>query len=609
MTATVSPQKAPQVTAKFDPESLPRWDLTDFYASVKDPQIQADLNRADTMAKSFASTYREKFNASNPWTGKELHQAIQAYEKVDELLGKLVSYGYLLFATHVNHPPVLQFFQMIQEQSTAISAHLIFFTLDLNKLEDAALRKAYEENPDLVQYKPWINNIRLFRSHQLSAELEKLLHEKAVTGRNAWVRLFEETLANLKFAIDDQELALAQVLDRMGDKEAAVRRDAAERLSKGLAQHASLLTLVTNTLAKDKEIEDTWRLFPHPVAARNLSNQVEDEVVDALVKAVKGSYAHLSHRYYALKAKWLGVKKLEYWDRNAPLLDTDDTLIPWTEAKEIVLNAYHNFHPEMAKIGRQFFDNPWIDAPSRAGKESGAFAHPTIPSVHPYILLNYNGKMRDVMTLAHELGHGIHQVLAADQGFLLSGTPLTIAETASVFGEMLTFKTLLSKTTSPTQRRSLIASKVDDMINTVVRQIAFFEFERTVHERRRKGELTTEDIGCIWIETQKEALGEAVNIDPMIHSFWGYISHFVHAPFYVYAYAFGDCLVNSLYAVYESQYPNFTALYIDLLKAGGSKRYPELLMPFGLDAKNPDFWQQGLNVVAGFIDELEQISS
>jgi len=609
MTATVSAPKASQVTSKLDLKSLPRWDLTDFYTSLKDSQIQVDLDHADVMAKNFSSTYREKFEASNSWTGKELYKAIQAYEKVDELLGKLVSYGYLLFATHVNNPPVLQFFQMIQEQSTAISAHLIFFTLDLNKLEDAALEKAYGESPDLAKYRPWINNIRLFRPHQLSAELEKLLHEKAVTGRNAWVRLFEETLANLKFTIDGQELALAQVLDRMGDKEATIRRDAAERLSKELIQHASLLTLVTNTLAKDKEIEDTWRLFPHPVAARNLSNQVEDEVVDALVKAVKGNYTHLSHRYYALKARWLGVRKLEYWDRNAPLPDADDTLISWAEAKEIVLGAYHNFHPEIARIGRQFFDNPWIDAPSQAGKESGAFAHPTVPSVHPYILLNYNGKIRDVMTLAHELGHGIHQVLAADQGFLLSGTPLTIAETASVFGEMLTFKALLAKTTSSTQRRSLIASKVDDMINTVVRQVAFFEFERTIHEHRRKGELTTEDIGHIWIETQKEALGESVNIDPLIQPFWGYVSHFIHAPFYVYAYAFGDCLVNSLYAVYESQYPNFTALYIDLLKAGGSKRYPELLMPFGLDAKNPDFWQQGLNVVAGFIDELEQISS
>lgn len=608
MTTPVSAHKATQAMNRINSDSLPRWDLTDFYTSLNDPQIQADLNRADTMTKDFASTYGEKFNASASWTGKKLHQAIQEYEKIDELLGKLVSYGYLLFATNVNNPPVLQFFQMIQEQSTTISSHLIFFTLDLNKLEEAALKNAYGESSDLARYKPWIDNVRLFRPHQLSAELEKLLHEKSVTGRNAWIRLFDETLGSIKFTIDGQEFALAQVLDRVAHKDASVRHEAAQALSKGLAQNASLLTLITNTLAKDKEIEDSWRQFSHPVAARNLSNQVEDEVVNALVKAVKESYGHLSHRYYALKAKWLGLKKLEYWDRNAPLPEADDTLIPWDDAKKIVLDAYHNFHPEMAKIGRRFFDKPWIDAPSQAGKESGAFAHPTVPSVHPYILLNYNGKIRDVMTLAHELGHGIHQVLAADQGLLLSGTPLTIAETASVFGEMLTFKALLAKTTSSAQRRSLLASKVDDMLNTVVRQIAFFEFERAVHEHRRKGELSIEDIGNIWIETQKEALGEAVNIDPIVQPFWGYVSHFIHAPFYVYAYAFGDCLVNSLYFVYESQHPNFTTLYIDLLKAGGSKRYPELLRPFGLDAKKPEFWQQGLNVVAGFIDELERIS-
>ena len=608
MTTPVSAHKATQAMNRIDSDSLPRWDLTDFYASLNDPQIQADLNRADTMTKAFASTYGEKFNASGSWTGKELHQAIQEYEKIDELLGKLVSYGYLLFATNVNNPPVLQFFQMIKEQSTTLASHLIFIKVELNKVEETALKNACGESSDLARYKPWIDNVRLFRPHQLSAELEKLLHEKSVTGRNAWIRLFDETLASIKFTIDGQEFALAQVLDRVAHKDASVRHEAAQALSKGLAQNASLLTLITNTLAKDKEIEDSWRQFSHPVAARNLSNQVEDEVVNALVKAVKESYGHLSHRYYALKAKWLGLEKLEYWDRNAPLPEADDTLIPWDDAKEIVLDAYHNFHPEMAKIGRRFFDKPWIDAPSQAGKESGAFAHPTVPSVHPYILLNYNGKIRDVMTLAHELGHGIHQVLAADQGLLLSGTPLTIAETASVFGEMLTFKALLAKTTSSAQRRSLLASKVDDMLNTVVRQIAFFEFERAVHEHRRKGELSIEDIGNIWIETQKEALGEAVNIDPIVQPFWGYVSHFIHAPFYVYAYAFGDCLVNSLYSVYESQHPNFTTLYIDLLKAGGSKRYPELLMPFGLDAKNPEFWQQGLNVVAGFIDELERIS-
>lgn len=596
-------------TALSTQDTLPRWDLTDFYQSEKDPQIQEDLKQAHQMIESFSQTYKGKIISSNTqWTGRDLHQAIQDYEKIDELLGKLMSYGYLLYATHVNTPSVLQFFQMIQEQVTNSSAHLIFFTLDLNALEEKQLSKAYEEEKNLLIYKPWIESVRLFRQHQLTPDLEKLLHEKSVTGRNAWIRLFDETLASIQFSLDNQEMSIAQVLDSLGHKDGQVRQKAAQALSKGLERYQSIFTLATNTLAKDKEIEDRWRLFPHPVSARNLSNQVEDHVVEALAKTVKDNYKNISHRYYALKAKWLGVNQLEYWDRNAPLPEADDALIPWAKAKEIVLNAYQAFHPEMARIGRQFFDRPWIDAPSQTGKESGAFSHPTIPSVHPYILLNYNGKIRDVMTLAHELGHGIHQVLAAEQGHLLSNTPLTIAETASVFGEMLTFKALLAQTQNPSQRRTLMASKVDDMINTVIRQIAFFEFEKEVHTQRRKAELTAEDIGNIWIQTQKDALGDAVHLDPIVRPYWGYISHFIHSPFYVYAYAFGDCLVNSLYATYEAGHPDFPSLYLELLKAGGSKTYVELLKPFHLDAQNPTFWQQGLNVVSQLIDELEEMS-
>jgi oligoendopeptidase F len=605
---TTSIQTAQSTPSSLSSEALPRWDLTDFYASQSDPKIQEDLKHVQTLATEFAKKYQGKFNASATWSGDDLYKAIDEYEKIDELLGKLMSYAYLLFATNVNNPPVLQFFQMIQEKSTTISSPLIFFTLELNQLDDAIFEKAYVQSTNLKRYKPWIDSVRLFRQHQLSAELEKLLHEKSVTGRSAWVRLFDETLASLKFNFEDKDLTLAEVLNLFSHKDGKLRKMGAHALSEGLKSNAATLTLVTNTLAKDKEIEDTWRQFSNPVASRNLSNQVEDEVVDALVEAVKGSYGRLSHRYYALKAKWLGLKKLEYWDRNAPLPEADDSKIAWDEARDIVLNAYHNFHPDMAKIGQRFFDLPWIDVPSQAGKESGAFSHPTVPSVHPYILLNYHGKLRDVMTLAHELGHGIHQHLASHHGYLLSSTPLTIAETASVFGEMLTFKALLAKTTNTLQRRSLLASKVDDMMNTVVRQIAFFEFERNVHNRRREGELTTEELGKIWLETQQEALGETVHIDPLVLPYWGYISHFIHSPFYVYAYAFGDCLVNSLYSVYESGYPNFQSLYIDLLKAGGTKKYPELLAPFGLDAKNPAFWQQGLNVIAGFIDELENIS-
>ncbi len=365
-----------------------------------------------------------------------------------------------------------------------------------------------------------------------------------------------------------------------------------------------VFTLVTNTLAKDKETDDAWRKFATPVSARNLSNQIEDDVVEALRIAVKAAYPSLSHRYYALKAKWLGMEKLEYWDRNSPLPEAPDQNISWSDAKDIVFNAYNNFSPELAQVGQQFFDNAWIDVPPKAGKRSGAFAHPTVPNVHPYLMLNYQGKLRDVMTLAHELGHGIHQVLASDKGYLLSQTPLTIAETASVFGEMLTFRALLKQST-PEQKRGLIAAKVEDMLNTVVRQIAFFDFEKQVHDQRRQGELSAEQLGEIWMTTQREALGDAVNLDPAITPYWSYISHFIHAPFYVYSYAFGDCLVNSLYSVYQQGHPNFTEKYLDLLKAGGSKRYPELLAPFGLDAKDPQFWAGGLKVISDLIDELD----
>jgi oligoendopeptidase F len=588
-------------------EFLPRWNLTDFYQSPEDHEISKDLQNAESLAQKFVSRYKDKFTADSSWEPAHLLQSIQDYEQIDELLSKLGSYGYLCFATNVNNPSILQFFQMIQEKCTSIYSHLIFYTLALNQITQPDMDKACQICHELNKYKPWIDNVRLFQEHLLSPDIEKLLHEKSITGQTAWIRLYDETLSGIKFLLNGQELPLADILNQMGNKDAIARKEAAMALSKGLTAILPVLCLVTNTLAKDKEIEDTWRKYPHPVSSRNLSNQVEGEVVNALVKTVKENYSCLSHRYYTLKAKWLGLEKLEYWDRNAPLPDADDTHISWADARDIVLHAYEAFHPEMAKIGSRFFENNWIDVPSQAGKESGAFSHPTVPGVHPYILLNFHGKLRDVMTLAHELGHGIHQVLAAEQGHLLSSTPLTIAETASVFGEMLTFKALLAKADSPLQRRSLMASKVDDMINTVVRQIAFFEFEKSVHEQRRKGELSAEDIAAIWMQTQGEALGDAVNLDPAIKPFWGYVSHFIHSPFYVYAYAFGDCLVNSLYGVYETGLQGFPELYLELLKAGGTKRYNELLQPFNLDARNPSFWQKGLNVITHLIDELEQI--
>jgi oligoendopeptidase F len=378
-------------------------------------------------------------------------------------------------------------------------------------------------------------------------------------------------------------------------------------LGKTFRHNLRTFTLIANTLAKDKEISDRWRGFADIADARHLANRVEREVVEALVTAVREAYPRLSHRYYALKARWFGKKRLPYWDRNAPLPDLPARAIPWLEAKDTVLSAYRAFSPEMAKIAERFFAERWIDAPVRSGKAPGAFSNPTVPSSHPFILLNYQGKPRDVMTLAHELGHGVHQVLAAPNGALMAPTPLTLAETASVFGEMLTFRKLLADSRNQKERKAMLAAKVEDMINTVVRQIAFYTFERAVHSERRNGELTAAQIGALWLDVQRESLGPAIELKPGYETFWCYIPHFIHSPFYVYAYAFGDCLVNSLYAVYENAAQGFAERYLAMLAAGGTKHHSELLAPFGLDARDPAFWQGGLRVIERMIVELESL--
>ena len=494
----------------------------------------------------------------------------------------------------------------MQERINAVSTTLLFFTLGLNRINDADLA-AKQADPALARYRPWLRDTRAFRPHQLSDEIEKLLHEKYVTGRAAWTRLFDETIANLRFPIGDKELTEAEALNLLSDRDRETRHEAALVIGDVLGKNARTFALITNTLAKDKEIEDRWRRFARPISSRNLANFVEDEVVDALIAAVRDSYPRLAHRYYKLKAGWFGVAQLPFWDRNAPLPEDEDREIPWCEAKETVLSAYGALSPELAAIGGRFFAGRWIDAPVRPGKASGAFAHPTVPSAHPYLLLNYQGRVRDVMTLAHELGHGVHQVLAAKQGYLMADTPLTLAETASVFGETLTFRSLLARETDPRRRKIMLAAKVEDMLNTVVRQIAFASFEIKVHDERREAELTPDKLGEMWLEVQRESLGPALSLDDPYRYYWTYIPHFIHTPFYVYAYAFGDCLVNSLYAVYQDAHQGFAEKYLELLKAGGTLRHGDLLAPFGLDAADPSFWSKGLSVIAGFIDELEQL--
>ncbi len=585
--------------------NMPEWDLSDLYKGPKDLAIENDIADASNDSMRMKARYQGKLGQLAK-DGAKLAVAVKEYEALSDVMGKLGSYAGLYYAQNQADPSRAKFYGDVSEQLTKISTNLIFFELELNQIDDAVLAAALKHK-DLKRYKPWFDDLLKEKPHQLDEKLETLFTEKSQTGRAAWTRLFNETMSSLKFEVagEKKPLSLEPTLNLLSHADGAKRKAGAEALSKTLENNVPLFTLITNTLAKDKEISDRWRHFKDVADSRHLANRVEAPVVDALVTSVRAAYPRLSHRYYAMKAKWLGQEKLAHWDRNAPLPEKPERVIKWPEAEKIVLNAYGGFAPEMASIAKQFFDHGWIDAPVKPGKSPGAFSASTVPSVHPYVMMNYQGKPRDVMTLAHELGHGVHQMLARAQGPLLAPTPLTLAETASVFGEMLTFKALLSEAKDQRERKAMLASKVEDMINTVVRQIAFYTFERKVHEARRAGELTADQLAAIWLEVQVESLGPAIDLKPGYEVFWAYIPHFIHSPFYVYAYAFGDCLVNSLYGLYAESHPGFVGKYFDMLKAGGSKHHSELLAPFGLDARDPAFWNKGLQVIEGMIDELE----
>ena len=588
---------------------LPEWKLDDLYSGMDAPEVRRDLDRADNYSVVFEDEFKGKLAsmASAPDASARLTEAVKRYEMIDDLLGRLISYASLVYSGDTSDPKRTKFFGDVQERITTASSHLLFFTLELNRIDEAVLQAAVQSEP-LAHYRPWLEDIRRGKPYQLEDRVEQLFHEKSVTAYGAWNRLFDETISGLRFSVGGEKLPIEQTLNLLQDSDETVRKHAAQALAKTFAANLRVFTLITNTLAKDKEISDRWRGFPDVASSRHLANRVEPEVVDALVATVRAAYPRLSHRYYALKAKWFDKPRLPHWDRNAPVPKVASRTIAWTEARDTVLSAYGAFSPRMASIAERFFNENWIDAPARPGKAPGAFAHPTVPSAHPYVLLNYQGKPRDVMTLAHELGHGVHQVLAAPNGPLMAPTPLTLAETASVFGEMLTFRRLLAITTDKKQRKAMLAGKVEDMINTVIRQIAFYTFEYKVHTERKSGELTAERLGQIWLEVQAESLGPAIELKPGYETFWTYIGHFVHSPFYVYAYAFGDCLVNSLYAVYEKSHEGFAERYLAMLAAGGTKTHAELLAPFGLDARDPSFWQGGLSLIERMIGELESLT-
>jgi len=581
---------------------LPEWDLSDLYASEDAAELQADLTWLKQSCIDFSNDYEGKLAQLN---ADEMLKAVERYEAIDIIAGRIMSFAGLRYYQLTTDPERAKFMSDMQDKLTEHTTILVFYGLEFNRLDEEALSKLLSQNTALARYKPVFDRMRAMKPYQLSDEMERFLHDQSVVGATAWNRLFDETIASLVFTIDGEDLPLEAATNKLSEQDRDTREAAAREIARVLRENTSLFARVHNTLAKEKEIEDRWRKMPTPQTGRHLSNHVEAEVVEALRNAVVAAYPKLSHRYYALKAKWLGLETMQIWDRNAPLPIEDDKLVDWTAAQEMVLSAYAEFSPEMAEIAKQFFTKSWIDAAVKPGKAPGAFAHPTVTTVHPYVMLNYLGKPDDVMTLAHELGHGVHQVLAAQQGELLSSTPLTLAETASVFGEMLTFRKLLAAAKTPQERKVLLAGKVESMINTVVRQIAFYDFECKLHAARAEGELTPDQINAIWMSVQGESLGPVFEFMDGYETFWSYIPHFVHSPFYVYAYAFGDGLVNALYAVYEEGDTEFQAKYFDMLRAGGSKHHTELLAPFGLDASDPKFWDKGLSMISAMIDELE----
>ena len=586
--------------------ALPQWRLEDLYESMESPRFADDLERARREAKEFAAAWRGKLAAiaDSAEAGERLAEAVKAYEALQDLIGRVMSYASLLYASDTSDAARAKFYGDVHERVTELAGDLLFFELELNRIDDARLEAAMT-TPALGHYRPWLEDIRKEKPHQLADEIEQLFLEKSVSGAAAWNRLFDDTMSALRFDFEGESLTLEPLLGKLQDPDERKREAAANALAATLGANLRLFSLVTNTLAKDKEVSDRWRKFADVADSRHLANRVEREVVEALVTAVTDAYPRLSHRYYALKARWFGKERLAHWDRNAPLPGAPPRVYAWETARDTVLGAYNAFSPRMADIARRFFDEGWIDAPVRPGKAPGAFAHPTTPSAHPYVLVNYLGKPRDVTTLAHELGHGVHQVLAGVNGALMAPTPLTLAETASVFGEMLTFRAMLAASDDPAERKSMLAAKVEDMLNTVVRQIAFYKFERLVHLERRTGELTADRISELWMSAQAESLGPAIELRSGYETYWAYIGHFIHSPFYVYAYAFGDCLVNSLYGVYERSREGFAERYLAMLAAGGSKSYSQLLAPFGLDAKDPAFWSIGLSVIDRMIGELE----
>lgn len=584
--------------------TLPAWNLSDLYNGIDDAKIKKDIAAYDKLNRDLVANCKGKIASLS---SEQFFKAIQTYEKAAVISSKLGIFAYLNMITQMANKEAMAFYQNINEQLTEIGKQSIFFTLEINALPEKVF-KAFLKDEKVASYAPWLNRLRLFKPYELSEEVEALLADKALTSSAAWVRLYDETASKLKYTVDGKEYNDAEISKLLQDKNPLVREKAGKELNRVNKENGELFTFIYNMIVKDCAIENTKRGFKTPIASRNLSNMVEDDVVETLAKTVKSKYKDIAERFYKLKAKWLGVKKIQYWDRNAPLPFSDDHHYSWQESVDLVLKAYGDFSPKLQNIAKDFFCHDWIDVPPRQGKRSGAFAMPLPKGLHPYLLLNFVGKQNDVLTLAHELGHGCHMQLSIKQGDLNDDTPLTLAEVASVFAEMLTFQSLLKELKDDKAKLCLIAAKVNDMINTSLRQIAFHFFETKVHDERKNGELSQERISEIWLEVMRESLGNYVIVDDDSKYIWPIVSHFYHSPFYVYAYSFADCLVNSLYQVYrEGNVSSFADKYLDMLSQTGVKRYDELLKNFGLDAHSDTFWLKGLALIEEYIDLLEEL--
>ena len=588
-------------------QSLPQWSLDDLFQDRNDPAIEQTLAAAaaanDALVKLKGAFVGARGDADR--LGRLIAQGIGLYERATNDLWAVGAYASLSVSTSRDDPAWARFEADVRARSAQIGAESLFFTLELNELEEWEIEAALRAHPEAARYRPWLRRVRLGRPHELSADLERMLVDRAPAVAN-WTRLYDETLGGLKIKAGKDALSLSEALNLMSDADAGRRKAAAQGLTRALEAQAPILGLCLNTVAVEKQVEDRWRKFATPADSRHLANEVDAQSVAALEAAVVDSYPRTSHRYYALKARLMGVARLNHWDRNAPLTQEAPRRYSWGQARSLVLESFAALAPRFAETADIFFERPWVDAAPRAGKQSGAYSHPVTADRHPYVFLNYMGERRDVLTLAHELGHAVHQTLAAPRGTLLADTPLTLAETASIFGEGLVFERLLAQA-SAEERKGLLAGKIEDALNTVVRQIAFHRFETRFHAARAVGEVSPEAIGAIWLEVMGESLGPAVRLNRGYEHYWAYVSHFVHAPFYVYAYAFGNLLVEGLMEARRVNPAAFAPLYEDLLAAGGARTYVEALAPFGLDPRKRSFWDAGCKRLERLVDEFEAL--